>query len=67
MNAAPEYVLLDQLSMNQLGEFATFEEAEEVLLRYVAADARAAEHLEIWLEDDRLPVDPDKLRRASAA
>jgi hypothetical protein len=55
--------------MNQLGEFDTFAEAEETLLRFVAADARAAESLEIWDDDidTRMPVDPEKIRRAAVA
>jgi hypothetical protein len=63
------YLLLDQASMNQLGEFDTFSEAEETLLRFVAADSRAADSLEIWDDDrnERLPVDPDKLQRAATA
>ncbi len=69
MSAEGRFILLDQASMNQLGEFDTFAEAEETLLRFVAADARAVDSLEIW--DDglatRIAVDPDKLRRATAA
>lgn len=63
------YLLLDEASMNQLGEYDTFSEAEETLLRFVAADSCAAESLEIWGDnsDERLPVDPEKLRRAAAA
>ncbi len=55
--------------MNQLGEFDTFAEAEETLLRFVSADARAADSLEIWDDDldARMSVDPDKIRRAGAA
>lgn len=63
------YVLVDQETMNQLGEFETFEEAEEVFFRYVRPSPSAAEHLEIWHEDgtEPIPVDPDKLRRFTAA
>lgn len=55
--------------MNELGEFDTFAEAEETLLRFVAADEPAASSLEIWDDelDMRMPVDPDKIRRAAAA
>lgn len=69
MSADGRYVLLDQASLNQLGEFDTFAEAEDALLRFVAADPRAASSLEIWDEDQdtKLPVDEDKLRRATAA
>lgn len=69
MSTEGRYILLDQASMNELGEFDTFPEAEETLLRFVRADARAAESLEIW-DDDlavRIPVDPAKLRDATAA
>ena len=62
------YVLLDRASRNFLGEFQTFEEAEAALLRYVEADATAADDLELWHEEStRLPVDPEKLRRATGA
>jgi len=69
MTAEGRYLLLDQASMNQLGEFDTFVEAEKTLLRFVAADARAADSLEIWDDelDVRMTVDPDKLRQATAA
>lgn len=69
METEGRYILLDQASMNQLGEFDTFAEAEETLLRFVAADVRAADSLEIWDDDldTRVPVDPEKLRRAVAA
>ena len=39
MSAEPEFVLFDRLSGNFLGEFSTHEEAEEVYLRFVRADA----------------------------
>jgi len=62
------YVLLDRASRSFLGEFETFGEAETVLLRFVEADASAADDLELWDEEsDRLPVDPEKLRRATGA
>lgn len=69
MSAEGRYLLLDQASMNQLGEFDTFVDAEKTLLRFVAADARAADSLEIWDDelDVRMTVDPDKLRQATAA
>jgi hypothetical protein len=63
----PEYILLDRATRNQLGEFDTFEKAEETFFRYVSAAPSAAEHLEIWHEDDgRLEVDPEKIRRVTA-
>lgn len=62
------FVLLDRATRNFLGEFATFEEAEDALLGFVEAAPSAAQHLEIWSEDgSHLPVDPEKLRRVSAA
>ena len=63
------YLLLDRASRNFLGEFETFEKAEETLLRYVAADPSAAPDLEIWHEDgtEPIPVDPEKLRKFTAA
>lgn len=66
MNELP-YILLDQLSMNQLGEFDTYEEAEEVFFRFVRAEPSAAEHLEIWHEGGTapIPVDPEKLHRVT--
>jgi len=69
MSAEPEFVLFDRLSGNFLGEFSTHEEAEEVYLRFVRADASAAEHLEIWDEDgtEPIPVDPEKVREATTA
>lgn len=69
MSAERRFILLDQASMNELGEFETFAEAEETLLRFVSADARAADSLEIWDDDldTRLPVDADKIRRAATA
>ena len=62
------FILLDRASRNFLGEFETFEEAETVLLRFVRADPRAADQLELGHEEqERLTVDPEKLRRATAA
>ncbi len=63
------FIVFDRVSRNQLGEFASLEEAEECLLRFVRAEASAAEHLEIWDDDSgaRLTVDPDKIRAVTAA
>ena len=63
------FVVLDQITRNQLGEFATVEEAEACLLRFIEADPSAVEHLEIWDDelDVRLEVDPATLRPAPAA
>jgi hypothetical protein len=58
------FIVLDQLSRNQLGEFATLTEAEACFLRFVDADATAVEHLEIWDDDEdiRLDAEPDRIR-----
>lgn len=68
MPAQPEYILFGRASGNQLGEFDTFEKAEEVFFRYVRADPSAADHLESWGEDGAVPlrIDPEKLRRVTA-
>ena len=62
------YVLLDRASRNFVGEFETFEEAETALLRFVKAEPDTADDLELWHEEStRLPVDPEKLPRATGA
>ena len=63
------FVILDQLSRNELGHFATRSEAEECWLRFIRAEPTAVEHLEIWDYDKyvRLDVDPDKIRAVTAA
>ena len=68
MSSEPEYILFDRASGNQLGEFATFEEAEEAFFDFVRPCPSAAEHLEIWHEDgtEPIPVDPEKLRAVTA-
>lgn len=63
------FIVFDRLSRNQLDEFRTLDEAEECLLRFVGAEPKASEHLEIW-DDDRhaiLHVDPEKIRAVTAA
>lgn len=69
MTTEGRYLLLDQLSMNQLGEFDTFADAEACFLRFVKAAPDAAGQLEIWDDDEdrRLDVDPDKIRAVTAA
>ncbi len=71
MSSEVEYILLDQLTMNHLGEFATLEEAEEAFFDFVKPHPPAAEHIEIWRDDgetsERLFVDPEKIRRLTAA
>ena len=69
MSTDGRYILLDQASMNELGEFDTFAEAEACFLRFVKAEPTAVEHLEIWDDDEdiRLDVDPDKIQAVTAA
>jgi hypothetical protein len=63
------FIVFDRLSRNQLGEFPSIDAAEECLLRFVRADRSAAEHLEIWddEEDAILSVDPEKIAAVTAA
>jgi hypothetical protein len=63
------FIVLDQLSRNQLGEFATRADAEACFLRFVQAEPAAIEHLEIWDDDEdvRLEIDLDAIRSTSAA
>ena len=63
------FIVLDQLTRNQLGEFATLDEAEACFLRFVKAAPSAASHVEIWDDDEdrRLDVDPEKIRAVTAA
>jgi hypothetical protein len=63
------YILLDQASMNQLGEFDTLAEAKETLARFLAHAPEAADDLEIWDDDEdvRIEIDPATLRLAPAA
>ena len=63
------FVILDQLSRNELGHFATRAAAEECWLRFIDAEPTAVEHLEIWDYDKgvRLDVDPDAVRATTAA
>jgi hypothetical protein len=63
------YILLDQTSMNELGAFDTFADAEACFLRFVKAEPSAVDRLEIWddEEDVRLDVGPDKIHAVTAA
>ena len=63
------YILLDQASMNQLGEFDTLAEAKETLARFLTHAPEAAGDLEIWDDDEdlRIEIDPATLRPAPAA
>lgn len=63
------FIVLDQETRNELGQFDTVAEAEACFLRFVKAEPGAVEHLEIWDDDadTRLDVDPDKIRAVTAA
>jgi hypothetical protein len=65
------YVLLDRKTRNFLGWFDTLEEAEDAFFDFVRPHPLAAEHIEIWRNDgknaERLVVDPEKIRRVTAA
>lgn len=63
------FIVFDRLSRNQLGEFSTFEAAEECFLRFVGAAPAAAAHLEIWDDDKgmKLRIDPEKVSAVTAA
>jgi hypothetical protein len=61
------YVLLDRKTRNFLGWFDTLDEAEKAFFDFVRPHPPAAEHLEIWREDERVEVDPEKIRRLTAA
>jgi hypothetical protein len=63
------FVVLDQLSRNELGHFATRAEAEKCWLEFVRADPSVVGDLEIWDRDEhvRLDVDPDKISAVTAA
>ena len=67
MSPKLEYVVFDRITRNQLGEFATLEEAEECFFDFVRPHPPAAEHIEIWRGDEPLVVDPEKIRRVTAA
>jgi hypothetical protein len=62
-----EYVLLDRLSRNFLGEWHTYDEAEATYLEYIADAPTHVDRLELWREDKRIHVDADKIRAVTAA
>lgn len=62
-----EYVLLDRLSKNFLGEWHTYEEAETAYLEYLAEAPSHLDRLELWCDDERVQVDPEKIRAVTAA
>lgn len=61
------YALLDRESRNLLGEWNSYEEAEETYLSYVRAAGKVVESLELWHGDERIHVDPDKIGAVTAA
>ena len=61
-----EYVLLDRLSSNFLGEWHTYDDAEREYLEYVAAAPSHVERLELWYLDKRIHVDPAKIAAVTA-
>lgn len=62
-----EYVLLDRLSQNFLGEWHTYDEAEREYLAYIAEAPSDVDRLELWHEDKRIHVDPAKIAAVTAA
>lgn len=62
-----EYVLLDRATRNFLDEWHTYEEAEAGYLEWVRAAPQAVDSLELWFEDTRIHVDPEKIRAVTAA
>jgi hypothetical protein len=62
-----EYVLLDRVTRNFLGEWHTYDEAEKEYLAYIALEPTHVDRLELWCEDKRIYVDPDKIRAITAA
>lgn len=67
MSADIEYIVFDRLSGNQLGEFDTLDGALDCYRGFVVPHPPAAEHIEIWLDDTRLEIDPTSLPPATAA
>lgn len=62
-----EYVLLDRLSSNFLGEWHTYDEAEKTYLEYIADAPSHVNRLELWFEDRRIHVDAERIRAVTAA
>ena len=61
------FILLDRASRNILGEFASLEDAQADRLEWVRSAPDAADCLEIWHGDVRVPVDPESLHTSPAA
>ncbi|MEI7761545.1 MAG: hypothetical protein WCJ67_12440 [Thermoleophilia bacterium] len=66
MNDDP-FILLDRASRNILGEFESLKDAQTDRLDWVGAEPDAAESLEIWHGDVRIPADPGSLHTSPAA
>ena len=67
VNGEFEYVLLDRLSQNFLGEWHTYDEAEREYLAYIAEAPAHVDRLELWRDDKRIYVDPAKIAAITAA
>ena len=61
------FILLDRAARNILGEFESLEDAQTDRLDWVGAEPDAAEDLEIWHGDVRIPPDPRSLHTSPAA
>lgn len=61
-----EYVLLDRLTRNFLGEWHTYGEAERTYLEYISSAPSHVERLELWYLDKRIHVDPAKIAAVTA-
>ena len=61
------YVLLDRKSSNFLGEWSSYDEAEEAYLSYLRASPEAVADLELWHEGARIHVDDAKIRAVTTA
>jgi hypothetical protein len=61
------FILLDRASRNILGEFGSLEDAQTDRIVWVGAEPDAAESLEIWHGDIRIPVEPGSFHTSPAA
>ena len=62
-----QFILLDRASRNILGRFESLADAQADRLEWVGPAPEAAESLEIWRGDVRLPSDPESLDTSPAA
>ena len=61
------FIILDRASRNILGEFESLADAQADRLEWVGPAPEAAESLEIWHGDVRVPVDTESLHTSPAA